>query len=76
MGCKIDDTCGYFAWLDPPTCARGRELLPWLREKIDSLEKELAAARARELKNSLTGIITVTIMFLLFIPIITYMVIY
>ncbi|XP_030929021.1 uncharacterized protein LOC115955112 [Quercus lobata] len=31
---RVDDTCGYFAWLDPPTSARGTELLPLLREKI------------------------------------------
>ncbi|XP_075668549.1 uncharacterized protein LOC142638397 [Castanea sativa] len=44
----VDDTCGYFVWLDPPPCARGRELLPLLREKIDSLEKEVAASHAKE----------------------------
>ena len=48
FACKVDDTCGYFVWLDPPPCARGRELLPLLREKIDSLEKEVAATHAKE----------------------------
>jgi len=48
FACKVDDTCGYFVWLDPPACARGRELVPWRREKIDSLEKEVAAAHAKE----------------------------
>nr|POE73976.1 hypothetical protein CFP56_56661 [Quercus suber] len=52
----VDDTCGYFVWLDPPLCARGRELLPLLREKIDSLEKEVAAARVKE-KNYRFGMI-------------------
>uniref|UniRef100_A0A7N2M849 Uncharacterized protein n=1 Tax=Quercus lobata TaxID=97700 RepID=A0A7N2M849_QUELO len=45
---SVDDTCGYFVGLDPPPCARGRELLPLLREKIDSLEKEVAAPHAKE----------------------------
>nr|POE73968.1 hypothetical protein CFP56_56653 [Quercus suber] len=48
----VNDTCVYFVWLDPPTCARGRELLPLLREKVDSLEKEVAAAHAKEKKYS------------------------
>ena len=52
FACKVDDTCGYFVWLDPPACARGRELVPWRREKIDSLEKEVAAAHAKEKKYS------------------------
>mgnify|MGYP003703314369 CR=1 FL=1 len=31
--------CGFFYWYDPPTCPRGRQVLPKLVDKVASLEE-------------------------------------
>ncbi|CAL5390371.1 unnamed protein product [Camellia sinensis] len=41
-------TCGYFEWVDPPMCQRGREVLSRMVAKMNRLEKELARSRRRE----------------------------
>ncbi|KAF5945490.1 hypothetical protein HYC85_015718 [Camellia sinensis] len=46
--CHVDATCGYFEWVDPPMCQRGREVLPKMVTKMNKLEKELARSRRRE----------------------------
>ncbi|KAF5960209.1 hypothetical protein HYC85_001418 [Camellia sinensis] len=38
----VDVTCGYFEWVDPPMCQRGREVLPRMVAKMNRLENELA----------------------------------
>ncbi|CAL5343274.1 unnamed protein product [Camellia sinensis] len=44
----VDVTCGYFEWVDPPMCQRGREVLPKMVAKMNRLENELARSRRRE----------------------------
>ncbi|GMP68527.1 hypothetical protein CsSME_00028122 [Camellia sinensis var. sinensis] len=44
----VDVTCGYFEWVNPPMCQRGREVLPKMVAKMNRLEKELARSRRRE----------------------------
>ncbi|GMP39033.1 hypothetical protein CsSME_00010033 [Camellia sinensis var. sinensis] len=44
----VDVTCGYFEWVDPPMCQRGKEVLPRMVAKMNRLEKELAGSRRRE----------------------------
>lgn len=43
-----DASCGYFQWLDPPTCPRGDEILPPLYKKIKEMEAEARMLRTKE----------------------------
>ncbi|KAK3020106.1 hypothetical protein RJ639_003730, partial [Escallonia herrerae] len=44
----VNGGCGYFAWLDPPTCNRSRALIPGLLRNMKKLKMNLATVRKRE----------------------------
>ncbi|KAI8019735.1 hypothetical protein LOK49_LG04G01831 [Camellia lanceoleosa] len=52
LGCPNygkNGACGFFYWYDPPTCPRGRQVLPKLVDKVASLEEMVTEiARLKE----------------------------
>uniref|UniRef100_A0A2N9GYU5 GRF-type domain-containing protein n=1 Tax=Fagus sylvatica TaxID=28930 RepID=A0A2N9GYU5_FAGSY len=45
---KVQEHCGYFEWIDPPTCVRGTEIAAKIIEKSSKLEKSVLIAHERE----------------------------
>uniref|UniRef100_A0A2N9EK21 Uncharacterized protein n=1 Tax=Fagus sylvatica TaxID=28930 RepID=A0A2N9EK21_FAGSY len=46
---EAQEHCGYFKWIDPPTCVRGTEIAAKIIEKSNKLEKSVLIAHEREL---------------------------
>ena len=44
----MQEYCGYFEWIDPPTCVRGTEIAAKIIEKSNKLEKSVLIAHERE----------------------------
>jgi hypothetical protein len=44
----VQEHCGYFEWIDPPTCVRGTEIAAKIIEKSNKLEKSVLIAHERE----------------------------
>jgi hypothetical protein len=44
----VQEHCGYFEWIDPPTCVRGTEIAAKIIEKSSKLEKSVLIAHERE----------------------------
>uniref|UniRef100_A0A2N9H3M5 CRAL-TRIO domain-containing protein n=1 Tax=Fagus sylvatica TaxID=28930 RepID=A0A2N9H3M5_FAGSY len=45
---EVQEHCGYFEWIDPPTCVRGTEIAAKIIEKSSKLEKSVLIAHERE----------------------------
>ena len=45
---QVQEHCGYFEWIDPPTCVRGTEIAAKIIEKSSKLEKSALIAHERE----------------------------
>uniref|UniRef100_A0A2N9GB62 Zinc finger GRF-type domain-containing protein n=1 Tax=Fagus sylvatica TaxID=28930 RepID=A0A2N9GB62_FAGSY len=45
---KVQEHCGYFEWIDPPTCVRGTEIITKIIEKSSKLKKSMLIAHKRE----------------------------
>jgi hypothetical protein len=46
---KVQEHCGYFEWIDPPTCVRETEIDAKIIEKSSKLEKFVLIAHEREM---------------------------
>ena len=44
----MQEYCGYFEWIDPPTCVRGTEIAATIIEKSSKLEKSVLIAHEKE----------------------------
>ncbi|PIN02097.1 DNA topoisomerase [Handroanthus impetiginosus] len=42
--------CNFFSWVDPPMCARSRQIIPGLLKRVNKLESEIARRKSKELK--------------------------
>ena len=40
--------CGFFTWVDPPMCARSKEIIPGLLRRINTGENEIKRYKRRE----------------------------
>ncbi|XP_057465413.1 uncharacterized protein LOC130755079 [Actinidia eriantha] len=40
--------CGFFSWVDPPLCARARQIIPGLLRRTNDLQAKLQVHRRRE----------------------------
>ena len=45
---QVQEHCGYFEWIDPPTCVRGTEIAAKIIEKSSKLEKSVLIAYERK----------------------------
>ena len=45
---QVQEHCGYFEWIDPPTCVRGTKIAAKIIEKSSKLEKSVLIAHERE----------------------------
>ncbi|PIN17286.1 DNA-(apurinic or apyrimidinic site) lyase [Handroanthus impetiginosus] len=39
--------CGFFMWVDPPMCPRGRAIIPGLLRKLKARDEEIASLKKR-----------------------------
>ena len=46
---QVQEHCGYFEWIDPPTCVHGTEIAARIIEKSSKLEKSVLIANEREM---------------------------
>ena len=45
---QVQEHCGYFEWIDPPTCVRGTKNAAKIIEKSGKLEKSVLIAHKRK----------------------------
>ena len=46
---QVQKHCGYFEWINPPTCVHGTEIAAKIIEKSSKLEKSVLIAHEREM---------------------------
>ncbi|GER39719.1 GRF zinc finger containing protein, partial [Striga asiatica] len=58
--------CTYRCWIDPPICARARQIIPGLVKRVSMLEGDVCHGRCREKILWLVLIVSWLMMFLFF----------